>query len=365
MASCPSVPRSLWNAGRRRALKSACAAVAHRPADDPNTETRQECRDQQDNDGDGLVDCDDPDCASMLMCRMAGGGVISIGGPRQGGGAISIGGSGGRVIGINPGGTGGITVGGNGGQISTLPILGGQCDLTSLSSAADAVTATCCAGNDCSGGVPTTCTASCAPVFLDFMQNCGSMLALIPGAGDQYNVLRASCQALEGASDSATGAGTVGSDCGMNTALTIAMDCTSYQGDFCSSSCYNQLQPFMHQCEAQLSTVVSALLSSGIAQLQSNNCVASPPMIGVIPAAPTKPTTTVNTECTDLFDANGRATMVAVCVPGMDMSALPTKCSHECADVLVPLYASCGTVMEAAIPGIGAFAEICSAAQGH
>ena len=357
---CPSVPLG----GKKQALETHCVAAARRPADDPNTETRRECHDGEDNDGDGLVDCDDPDCASMMMCRMAGGGVISIGAPQHGGGAVSVGGSGGRVIGINPGGRGGITVGGNGGAISTLPILGG-CDLTSLASAADAVTATCCAGNDCSGGVPTACTASCAPVFLDFMQNCGSMLALVPGAGDQYNILQASCQALEGASDSATGAGTVGSDCGMNTALTIAMGCTNYEGDFCSSSCYNQLQPFMHQCDAQLSTVVSTLLSSAIAQLQSNNCVASPPTMGMIPATPTKPATTVNTEYTDLFDTNGRATMVAVCVPGMDTSALPTKCSHECADVLVPLYASCRTVMEAAIPGIGAFAEICSVAQGH
>jgi len=334
------------------------------PPEDPSTETGHECHDGQDNDGDGTVDCDDSDCAAMMMCRMAGGGVISVGG--HGG---TVGGTGGvHVIGVDPGGRGGITVGGNGrpGTISTLPIVGGQCDVASLSSSAEAVTATCCAGTDCSSGVPTVCTASCAPVFLDFMQSCGSMLALVPGVSDQYNLLQASCQALEGASDSAAGAGTVGSDCGMNTALTIGMGCTNLEADFCNSACYRQLQPFMQQCEAQLSTVVSSMLSSAIAQLQSSNCVASTtPMVGMIPATPMKPAATVDSECTNLFDQDGRATMIAVCVPGMGMSALPTKCSHECADVLVPMYASCGTVMEAAIPGIGAFAQVCSAAQGH
>jgi hypothetical protein len=37
-------------------------------ADDPNTETRRECRDGLDNDGDGVVDCADPDCATTPAC---------------------------------------------------------------------------------------------------------------------------------------------------------------------------------------------------------------------------------------------------------------------------------------------------------
>ena len=32
------------------------------PCDDPKTETRRECFDHKDNDGDGETDCDDPDC---------------------------------------------------------------------------------------------------------------------------------------------------------------------------------------------------------------------------------------------------------------------------------------------------------------
>ncbi len=345
-------------------LSAHLHAAPCRPPQDPNTETGRECRDGLDNDGDGTIDCDDSDCATMMMCRMAGGGVITIGG--NGGATTAPGGV--QVIGINPGGRGGISVGGagQGGVISTLPIVGDQCDVASLSSAASAVTATCCAGTDCSSGVPTVCTASCAPVFLDFMHSCGSMLALFPGVGDQYNLLQASCQALEGSADSAAGAGTVANDCGMNTALTIGMGCTNVEGDFCSSTCYRQLQPFMQQCAGQMSTVVSSMLSVAISRFTTSDCaVPTTPMTGMIPATTTGPAATVDSECASLFGQDGRATMVAVCVPGMDMSALPTKCSHECADVLVPLYASCGTVMEAAIPGIGAFAQICMAVQGH
>ena len=44
------------------------------PCDDPNTETRRECFDHEDNDGDGKTDCDDPDCLKdkriQQRCRM-------------------------------------------------------------------------------------------------------------------------------------------------------------------------------------------------------------------------------------------------------------------------------------------------------
>ena len=50
------------------------------PAQDPNTESGRECRDGQDNDGDGTTDCADPDCASSRMC--GGGGTGGTGGTR-------------------------------------------------------------------------------------------------------------------------------------------------------------------------------------------------------------------------------------------------------------------------------------------
>ena len=44
------------------------------PGDDEDTETGRECRDGADNDGDGLVDCDDDDCEDSRSCRGGGGG---------------------------------------------------------------------------------------------------------------------------------------------------------------------------------------------------------------------------------------------------------------------------------------------------
>jgi hypothetical protein len=44
------------------------------PCDDPDTETRRECFDHKDNDGDGKTDCEDPDCLKdrriQQRCRM-------------------------------------------------------------------------------------------------------------------------------------------------------------------------------------------------------------------------------------------------------------------------------------------------------
>ena len=55
------------------ALGLLCAAPAGarrgRAVDDPTTETREECDDDVDNDGDGLVDCADPDCHVGVVGR--------------------------------------------------------------------------------------------------------------------------------------------------------------------------------------------------------------------------------------------------------------------------------------------------------
>ena len=71
------------------------------------------------------------------------------------------------------------------------------------------------------------------------------------------------------------------------------------------------------------------------------------------------------TECTTLLNDEGRATLIATCLPSGDITTMPTKCSHACADVLVPLYSSCGTVMQTMVPGIDSFASVCQATQGH
>ena len=68
-------------------LSLTAAAVC---AQDPATETMRECFDQQDNDGDGLIDCADTDCTTgtttqaQMIARMCASGQTPGGG---GGGA--------------------------------------------------------------------------------------------------------------------------------------------------------------------------------------------------------------------------------------------------------------------------------------
>ena len=57
------------------AMKANGGTSAWTPTpEDPNTESGRECRDQQDNDGDGKSDCEDPDCAESWLCRAGAGG---------------------------------------------------------------------------------------------------------------------------------------------------------------------------------------------------------------------------------------------------------------------------------------------------
>ena len=75
---------------------------------------------------------------------------------------------------------------------------GGGCNPASMAQSAASVTTTCCAGDgiDCSMGVPSDCTAECAPIYLDFMEDCGDMLAQTPLVGPQYTALQEKCQAV-------------------------------------------------------------------------------------------------------------------------------------------------------------------------
>ena len=270
--------------------------------DDAGTETRRECGDGLDNDGDGQADCDDPDCATHPMCQIGAG-------------------------------------------------------CRNMAMAAARVTATCCAGVDCSTGVPTTCTASCAPVFLDFMDDCSSMITAIPGMASQYTALQTSCQDVD---QTANSGGTTGlQDCGYNSAIQISMSCSRVRGDFCTSDCYQSLSPFMAQCQDQISPTITMLLSSAITLFKACNPT------DVVPGGPTDGASYgAGVECSALVAGDGQATLMATCNP-KGAATMPSVCSHECADVFVPLYTSCGAQMQAIMPGIASFAAVCQAAQGH
>lgn len=293
-----------------------------RPTDSPGTETGRECGDGQDNDGDGTADCDDPDCATAPPC-MAGG----------------RGGPGGR---------------------------GGGCNAMTMATSAATVTTTCCAGADCSTGVPTSCTAACAPVFLDFMDSCGTMISQIPGMTQQYASLQTQCHAVEQGEDG-TGAPpptTGATDCGMNTAVAIMMSCSDVRGDFCSSPCYTSLSPFVAQCQDQITPTLTMMLSSGISRMTA--CGNTPGGPGPGSGATGGGGSDVTSECTALFNDEGRAALTTACLPSGDLTTMPTKCSHACADVLVPLYNSCAVVLQDVVPGIDSFAALCQTTQdGH
>lgn len=60
------------------------AALAACPASQTGFEQPESCLDGKDNDGDGLVDCDDPDCRRLAICgspQRRDGGPVLIDGP--------------------------------------------------------------------------------------------------------------------------------------------------------------------------------------------------------------------------------------------------------------------------------------------
>ena len=352
-----------------------CLSVYARGSDDPGTETLRECGDGLDNDGDGTIDCADPDCATARPC-LAGGGRGAGGGPppdspgtetgRECGDGLDNDGDG-TIDCADPdcamappcqgGGRGGR--GGRGGA-------GAACDAMTLATSAATVTSTCCEGADCSTGVPTSCTAGCAPVFLDFMESCGTLISAIPGMSQPYTQLQSQCRAVERGVDGAGTAPPAGvANCGMNDAVAIMMSCAAVSGDFCSSPCYASLSPFLAQCQEQMTPTLVMMLSSGIERVAACGTTGAGGAGGGGGGGGGDGGADTTTECTTLLNDEGRATLIATCLPSGDITTMPTKCSHACADVLVPLYSSCGTVMQTMVPGIDSFASVCQATQGH
>lgn len=103
----------------------------------------EHCSDAVDDDGDALVDCDDPDCSEDPLCQGQGGG--GSGGGGAGGGGQGGGGAGG-------GGAGGGGAGGGGAGGASACFLGDSCAL------GDPVTCTCngCPNELC-GGANSDC----------------------------------------------------------------------------------------------------------------------------------------------------------------------------------------------------------------
>ena len=57
----------------------------------------------------------------------------------------------------------------------------GACDITEMGPQTEAMNEKCCADGACNGaGVPSTCSASCAPVFETFWKDCGAYLNYLP-----------------------------------------------------------------------------------------------------------------------------------------------------------------------------------------
>eukprot|EP01052_Picozoa_sp_SAG31_P007254 SAG31_NODE_344_length_17385_cov_58.217575_3_plen_526_part_00 len=150
------------------------------------------------------------------------------------------------------------------------------CDLTRMVNAAQDVTASCCLPGECELGLPQHCSATCAPVFLNFWtdygESCDDTLSSLPGLSTVFDRLRQSCEAAGGLDDREAKA----SDCGVAAVMPAMQFCAladlSDTANFCSGACHSALEPLMNRCGTRLESDETVALIAGEAMSAIHNC---------------------------------------------------------------------------------------------
>ena len=257
----------------------------------------------------------------------------------------------------------------------------GTCDMMTMSQDAQQVMTNCCPDpRECNDGVPSTCSFACSGIFMDFWEECGSMVALSaqgPAMSNFYGQCQDTAAGAKGPAVSIHG-GSAQVDaavyqCSMAEVMSIALECTnaaSNMATFCTTPCYDQLRPFYDQCSASMNVMMEGLIDGYVRDMDQCDGDAPgppgapppppppsawgppppptpPPRIKPppVPIAPPPPpgSAQASEECamlamTALQDVEG------LCCGG-DCRATPTSCSHECSQIFMPFYRDCAQTL--------------------
>lgn len=128
--------------------------------------------------------------------------------------------------------------------LSNAVALARGCDLTTMSSFSGHVNKVCCADGACPSGstVPTTCSKNCAPVFVQFFEECGAYFSGLPSA-----------QAMEKFANVCKAADSKTTSCDVGSLLTtMFFSCSGIDHNektsFCGTECAKGVQDFLDRC---------------------------------------------------------------------------------------------------------------------
>ena len=118
------------------------------------------------------------------------------------------------------------------------------CDPGSLQTSMQAMETTCCAGQDCTSGLPAVCDEACAPVFNDFWEDCGGYLNFLPGT-EGFTDFYQACQTQTPS--------TTASACDTGNLITLMFfSCADVNQNnpntFCQTPCFHGVHDFVGRC---------------------------------------------------------------------------------------------------------------------
>lgn len=134
------------------------------------------------------------------------------------------------------------------------------------------VSLACCDDGNCAAGVPPTCSANCAAVFIPFMDtyNHGSCMTLMQTVGGTLGLgdLEARCRETLGTDGGADASRT---DCSTAASMSVVLACsreTANDAAFCRSPCYATLNPYLEECSAEIPSQIQRMLEPVTAMVE-------------------------------------------------------------------------------------------------
>jgi len=266
-----------------------------------------------------------------------------------------------------------------------------SCTIATLQAGFSAIESFCCVHEDCESGPPTTCSAQCGNLVLDFRDRCQSILDSIPGGFSNLEEFAAVCEQAEHHSDGSSASSTGGDhkvgqligslstgqsvtqySCSYTEVMSVALVCTQISAqtvlspDFCTSDCATKMVPFARQCAGVMGASLAAFDLSNMVDTVVQKCgggSAKGDATATGGSGPEAAAAAVSAECASI-SMSMTEQLSEVCCEDPMCAKMPSSCTHRCRAILLPYFHDCASEMATSSPElftrITGLASICT-----
>merc|ERR1712086_1190094 len=241
-----------------------------------------------------------------------------------------------------------------------------SCTIATLQAGFSAIESFCCVHEDCESGPPTTCSAQCGNLVLDFRDRCQSILDSIPGGFSNLEEFAAVCEQAEHHSDGSSASSTGGDHKVGQLIGSLSTGQSVLSPDFCTSDCATKMVPFARQCAGVMGASLAAFDLSNMVGTVVQKCgggSAKGDATATGGSGPEAAAAAVSAECASI-SMSMTEQLSEVCCEDPMCAKMPSSCTHRCRAILLPYFHDCASEMATSSPElftrITGLASICT-----